>query len=194
MAAGDVAWLTDTIKVALFTSTYVPNYDTDDFYSDLTGEVVSAGYTAGGVTLADKTLAQIASSAVQAWASSTLYEERDIVRAAPDNGNIFLATVAGTSGSSQPAWDLDYGQDTADGSVVWNNAGIAYLRYDAGNASWVGITASPRWSVVYRAGTAGVDDYILGVGDFGASVPVDNGSFDVIFHDTGILRRFVAGA
>jgi hypothetical protein len=55
-AAQRVDWLTDTIKVALATSTYAPNQDTHAFFSDITNEITGTGYTAGGVTLANKTL------------------------------------------------------------------------------------------------------------------------------------------
>ena len=48
--------LTDTIKVALVTSAYVPNQDTHEKFSDVTGEVAGGnGYTSGGATLAGKT-------------------------------------------------------------------------------------------------------------------------------------------
>lgn len=50
---GSIDWDTDTIKVALFTSSYVPNIDTDVFFSDISAnEVTGTGYTAGGNTLA----------------------------------------------------------------------------------------------------------------------------------------------
>lgn len=56
-AASDTIWTSDTIKVALATSTYAPNQDTHEFFSDVTNELTTAnGYTAGGVTLASKTL------------------------------------------------------------------------------------------------------------------------------------------
>lgn len=42
---------TDTIKIALVTSSYTPNIDSHDFFDDVTNEVVGAGYTAGGNTL-----------------------------------------------------------------------------------------------------------------------------------------------
>jgi len=56
--AGDrVDWVTDTIKTSLHTSTYVPNQDTDQYFSAASNELATAGgYTAGGVTLAGKTL------------------------------------------------------------------------------------------------------------------------------------------
>ena len=44
-------WDTDTIKVALTTSTYAVNQDTHAFFSDVTNEVVGTGYTAGGVAI-----------------------------------------------------------------------------------------------------------------------------------------------
>lgn len=54
-AARRVDWATDTIKIALLTSTYTPNQDTHTFYSDLTNELATGnGYTTGGNTLATK--------------------------------------------------------------------------------------------------------------------------------------------
>lgn len=46
----------DTIKLSLHTVSYVPNRATHQFKSDLTNEVSGTGYTAGGATLASKTL------------------------------------------------------------------------------------------------------------------------------------------
>jgi len=46
----------DTIKVALYTSTYTPDIDTDIFFDDLTNEVTGTGYTAGGEELGSKTV------------------------------------------------------------------------------------------------------------------------------------------
>lgn len=49
---------TATLKVALFPSTYVPNQDTDHFYSDIKSqEITGTGYTAGGVTVTGASLA-----------------------------------------------------------------------------------------------------------------------------------------
>jgi hypothetical protein len=47
---------TDTIKVALVTSSYAPNQDTHDYFDDVTNEVSGTGYTAGGATLASPTV------------------------------------------------------------------------------------------------------------------------------------------
>jgi len=45
----------DTFKVMLATSSYVPS-QSHSFVSDTTNEVVGSGYTAGGVTLTNKSL------------------------------------------------------------------------------------------------------------------------------------------
>lgn len=45
---------TDTIKVMLVTSTYVPDQDAHTKRSDITNEVSGTGYTAGGAALANK--------------------------------------------------------------------------------------------------------------------------------------------
>lgn len=44
-------WDTDVIKCSLHTVTYAVSQNADDFYNDVTNEVTSANYTAGGVTL-----------------------------------------------------------------------------------------------------------------------------------------------
>lgn len=47
----------DTIKVALCTSSFSPNIDTMDFFDDVTNELPTAsGYTAGGASLANKSI------------------------------------------------------------------------------------------------------------------------------------------
>ncbi len=48
---------TDTLKCSLHTVTYVPNQDTDVFFSAVTNEVTGTGYTAGGLTLTGKSTA-----------------------------------------------------------------------------------------------------------------------------------------
>lgn len=51
---GSIDLDTDTIKVALCTSSYTPNIDSHDNFDDITNEVSGTGYTAGGVALANK--------------------------------------------------------------------------------------------------------------------------------------------
>lgn len=49
-------WDTDTIKISLHTSSYAVDPDTHDFFNDVTNEVSSANYTAGGITLTSPTV------------------------------------------------------------------------------------------------------------------------------------------
>lgn len=53
--AAKTDWLTGTIQCSLHTATYVPNQDTNDFFSTATNEVTGTNYVANGVTLASKT-------------------------------------------------------------------------------------------------------------------------------------------
>lgn len=55
---GSIDLDTDTIKVALVTSTYTVDQDAHDFFDDITNEVSGTGYTAGGATLANKAVSQ----------------------------------------------------------------------------------------------------------------------------------------
>jgi len=59
VADGTIDLDTDTLKVALFTSTFTPNAATQAQFSTLTNEVAAgAGYTAGGQALAGVTFSQ----------------------------------------------------------------------------------------------------------------------------------------
>lgn len=50
---GSIDWDTDTIKLALVTSSYTPDIDAHDFFDDVSANEVAASgsYAAGGVTL-----------------------------------------------------------------------------------------------------------------------------------------------
>lgn len=61
-------------------------------------------------------------NAVTAWAATTAYSIGDIRRqTAPTSPNhrVFRCTTAGTSGGSEPAWNLTKGSTTNDGTCVW---------------------------------------------------------------------------
>jgi len=53
---GSIDLDTDTIRVALVTSSYTPDQDAHEDFADLTNEVSGTGYTAGGTTLANKSV------------------------------------------------------------------------------------------------------------------------------------------
>ena len=85
--ASAVDLLSDAIKISLHSATYVPNQDTHEFFSDVTNEVVGTGYTAGGITLANKTLTYDAATNTMkfdaddvAWATSTITARYAVIR------------------------------------------------------------------------------------------------------------------
>lgn len=59
---------TDDVYAALTTSTYTPDQDTHDYFSDITNEVSGTGYTAGGAQLASDDFTQSAN--VLKWDSA----------------------------------------------------------------------------------------------------------------------------
>lgn len=52
----EIDWDSDVVKVALVKSTYTPNQDTHEFWSDVVAHEVAAGggYATGGITLANR--------------------------------------------------------------------------------------------------------------------------------------------
>lgn len=58
LMSGNIAPLTDTLKCMLVTSSYTPDQDAHEYADDVTNEVTGTGYTAGGATLASKTITQ----------------------------------------------------------------------------------------------------------------------------------------
>lgn len=117
----------DTIKVALVTSSYTPNIDSHDFFDDITNEVSSAGYTAGGATLGSQTYTQnnttdkaVFDAADTSWTGTTL-----VARGAV----IYKST--GVASTSPLICYIDFGTDytTVGGTlaITWDSTGIFTL-------------------------------------------------------------------
>lgn len=114
MARGAIDFDTDTFKVMLVTSSYMPDKDTHDKRNDITNEVTGTGYSAGGSTCActvtkdtanDRVTLQFASTS---WASSTItargavyYKSRGGASSADEliAYNDFTSDVSTTSGT-----------------------------------------------------------------------------------------------
>lgn len=120
----EVDWDTDTIKVALCTSTYSPNQDSHEYFDDITNEVVGANYTTGGATLGSKTIEYVSGTntvkldgADVVWSSSTLTARYAV---------IYVAT--GTASTSVLLGYVDFGEDKISDNVefkiTWNASGI----------------------------------------------------------------------
>lgn len=121
-AAYPIDLLTDTIKVMLTTSPYTPNQDTHDFVNDVTNEVTGTGYTAGGATLASKSLVDTNNvtkfdAADTSWATSTITARRAVIY--KDSGTPSTSPVL--------AW-VDFGADVSSSAgtfqITWDAAGI----------------------------------------------------------------------
>lgn len=119
----------DTLKVALVTSSYTPNFDTHDFFNDVTNEITGTGYTAGGATLASQTSTIDATdhewvfdAADSTWTTSTITARAAIV---------YKST--GNSATSPLIAYIDFTTDrVSDGGtfqITWNSEGIVNIGY-----------------------------------------------------------------
>jgi hypothetical protein len=118
---------TDTIKVALVTSSYSPNIDTHDNFDDVTNEVSGTGYIAGGATLGSVTVTAdttndrgVFDAADTSWATSTITARGAV---------IYKST--GVSSTSKLIAYVDFGSDITSTastfSITWNASGIITL-------------------------------------------------------------------
>lgn len=190
--AGDtfgVDYLSDTLKVLLATSSYVPNLDTHEVKSDVTNEVTGTNYTAGGTTLASKTVTVTAANSwATAWATGHAYAVGDIVRPTTGNGHLFRCIVAGTShATTEPTWPTVSGQTVVDNTVTWAEIGRGVTQLDAADPSWASATISGiRYAVIYKDTGTGSTSPLLWLIDFGADQQVTNGTFSIVLAALGI--------
>ncbi len=124
---GSIDLDTDTIKVALVTSSYTPDQDAHDFFDDITNEVSGTGYTAGGASLSTKTVTAdntdnegVFDADDVSWTSSTITARGAV---------IYKST--GTASTSPLICYLDFGSDKVSTAgtftISWNSEGILNL-------------------------------------------------------------------
>jgi hypothetical protein len=122
----NISLSTDTIKVALVSSSYVVNIDTHQFFSDITGEVSGTGYTAGGATLAGKTTTQDNSNDRGVWDANDVTWTGSVITA---RGAVVYKST-GTASTSPLICFIDFGGDQATNmstfQINWNDNGILY--------------------------------------------------------------------
>lgn len=122
--ANSVDFDTDTIKIALCTATYTPDYDAHDFFDDITNEVTGTGYTAGGATLTTPTVTQdntddegVFDADDVTWASSTITAAKAV-----------LYKDTGVAGTSPLIALVDFGgnkvSDNGSFTISWNAEGV----------------------------------------------------------------------
>lgn len=118
----------DTIKVALLTSAYTPAQDTDAYWSDVSShEASGTGYTAGGASLASKTVTYTAGT------NTFSFDAADVVW----SGSTVTARYAvvydstGTASTSALLCFVNFGADVSSSAgtftITWDAAGIFTL-------------------------------------------------------------------
>lgn len=124
---GSINLSADTIKVALVTSAYTVDIDAHQYYSDITGEVVGAGYTTSGATLSGVTVTtdlandrSVFDASDVTWASSTITAAAAVIY-----------KVGAAAASSPLIGFVDFGgsKSSSNGDFViqWNTDGILTL-------------------------------------------------------------------
>lgn len=133
-AGGDafqIDWITDTIKATLHTTTWVPNIDTNEVFTDATNELTTAnGYTAGGFTLLNKT------ATYNATGNVTTYSADDFSWTATGGDLVFRYVVFWRDGTVDPL--IGFLDQTGSGNFTLTN----------GNTYTVDITASGIFTAV----------------------------------------------
>lgn len=190
--AAGINFPSDTINGALVTSTYVPNADTDQFWSTpVTNETTGAGYTANGVTLGSKTSTYTAANSWgTSWAATTAYGSdttANYVRPTAGNGFVYRATGSGTSAGAEPTWPTTIGVTVADGSVTWTCIGRGIHVIDTADPAWTTLTAAFRYLVIYdRTPATDATRPLICYVDLGAqSLTASN--FTAVFNSQGLL-------
>lgn len=139
-------WLIDQVKVAMQNAAYVMNSRTLRTFMKLQrslGGTQPDTLTIDGRTFhqyrgrpilkndwvpVDEDIEGTSRADVSAWQATTAYSVGDkVVATSGLTTLIFKCTTAGTSGGTEPAWDPDPGDTTADGTVTWTT-------FDATNA------------------------------------------------------------
>lgn len=122
---GNIDLDTDTIKVMLVTSSYTPSA-AHNRRDDITNEVTGTGYTAGGATLASKTVTNVSTAGVfdasdVVWTTSTITAR----------GAVLYKSRGGASSADELICYLDFVSDkiSTAGSftIAWNASGILNL-------------------------------------------------------------------
>lgn len=179
--AAKVNWDSDTIKMALVTSSYTPNLGTDEFWTTPQADELAngSGYTTGGATLAGKSVTLTAANSWgTAWAATTAYTFGQVVRPSTGNGYLYQCVVAGTSAASAPSFPTTVGETVTDGTVTWCCKGESITVVTATAPSWT-FTGSVafEYGVIYDStpGTAATDP-LIAVANFG-TVSLPSGTF-----------------
>lgn len=118
-AIGSIDFDTDTFKVMLVTSAYVPNKDTHAKRSDVTNEVAGAGYAAGGIASAVSVAAVdtvndrvVITFGAVSWPASTIAAR----------GAVYYKSRGGAANADEVVMYDDFGTDVTSTAGAFNLA------------------------------------------------------------------------
>ncbi len=173
-----------TVKMTLHAASYSPNTGTDDFFNDATGELTTAGgYTAGGVTLANKVSGIVAANSwAKAHTVSTAWRLGEIVRPSAGNGFVYRCIVAGTGAGTAPTWPTTIGTTVTDGGATWACVGTRVYRFTSDAVVWSApFSAGPFQRAVLWIDTAGAasTDPLIAVASWGSAQTGQDGSWTI---------------
>jgi hypothetical protein len=123
----DIDFAVDTIKVMLVTDAYTPNIDTHEFRSSVTNEITGSGYTAGGATLANKTVT------MNTTTDKGVFDADDVIwtTATITARGAVIYKDTGDSATDPVIAYIDFGEDkvstASDFRITWNANGILTL-------------------------------------------------------------------
>ena len=131
LVADPIAWTSDTIKLALTTSSYAVNQGTDEFFSTVTNELTTAGgYTAGGFTLSSKSVNYDSSTREYQFIAGNVSVSALTPSSAFRYGVIYKST--GTASTSPLLAYINFGADQNPAglpfAIQWASTGVFYIQ------------------------------------------------------------------
>lgn len=116
---GEIDFTSGSIKVMFCTDSYVPDQDNHQYKSDVSNEVTDTGYTAGGQTLAAKTITYDSAT------NTTHFDADDLALASPVSARYaVLYQDTGVASTSPLIGYLDFGAMTNVNLINWDAAGV----------------------------------------------------------------------
>jgi hypothetical protein len=121
---GNFNFSSDTIKVALVTSTYTPDKAAHTAYSDLTNEVTGTGYTAGGLATTPTLTLDTTNHREDITFSNVTWNTATITARA--------AVIYKSTGTGSTSWlvcYVDFGQDVSSTAAAFSVTFSSALRF-----------------------------------------------------------------
>ena len=125
---GSIDLDTDTIKLAMTTSSFTPDADAHEDFADVTNEVSGTGYTAGGAALASKAVTY---DDTNNWGK---FDADDVTWSTSTIANARWGVLYKDTGTPETSWlilAIDFGADKSttagDFTIAWHSTGILLL-------------------------------------------------------------------